>query len=154
MSLKPAPTILFFLWVLYIQPAQAQNVNLEKYSGQVQTITRSRIASTSVLSEKWDKQANWERIEEMARKAAVQGGALAVVTPEGALEGYVINEVNSEKDQERKALLVRNFFDLGEPIHGPYIKNTSKTAGSEKKMTLKMFCAGGKVEYFSSLRLG
>jgi len=128
MSLKPAPTIFFFLWVLCIQPAQAQNVNLEKYSGQVQTITRLRIASASVLSEKWDKQANWERIEEMVRKAAVQGGALVVVTPEGALEGYVINEVNSEKDQERKALLVRNFFDLGEPIHGPYIKKACNLA--------------------------
>jgi len=107
----------------------ARSVKPAKYQAQGQTITKVRVASASVLTEKWDRQANWQRIERMVRKAAVEGGADVVVTPEGALEGYVVNEVNREKDPEKKADLKRKFYDLGEPLDGPYITKACELAG-------------------------
>lgn len=100
---------------------QAQTVNLEKYSHQPQSIQKIRIASASVLPDKWDKQGNWSRIEKMVRQAVQDGGAGLVVTPEGALDGYVINEVNEEKDESKRTALSKKFFELGEPMDGPYI---------------------------------
>ena len=110
------------LLVAHITFSYAQNVNLHKYEGRPQTVTSVRIASASILPDKWDKQTNWSRIEKAVRKAAVDGGADLVVTPEGVLEGYVINEVNEEEDPEKKAHLLQKFLELGEPIDGPYIK--------------------------------
>ena len=118
----------FVSLVCISSPGWGQYVKLDKYSATGQTITRIRIASASVLTRKWDKQTNWERIETMVRKAAVAGGAEVVVTPEGALEGYVVNEVNREKDPERKAELKRNFFNLGESLEGPYINKARDLA--------------------------
>jgi len=123
--------IKFVMIAILVCPANqvlGRSVKLGKYKAQPQTITKVRIASASVLTEKWDKQTNWERIERMVRKAAVQGGADVVVTPEGALEGYVINEVNQEKDPERKAELKKEFFQLGEPLDGPYISKACELA--------------------------
>jgi predicted amidohydrolase len=102
-----------------------QNVNLTKYDNSEQTITRVRIASAAILPDKWEKEKNWERIENAVREAAVQGGAHVVVTPEGVLEGYVINQVNRVKDEEEKKKIVEKFLALGEPINGPYIKKAS-----------------------------
>jgi len=100
----------------------AQNLNLDKYRGRPQTITSLRIASASIPPDKWEKAVNWGRIEKMVRQAALSGGADLVVTPEGVLEGYVINEVNEEENPEKKAALQRKFLELGEPLEGPYIK--------------------------------
>ncbi|MFH1741532.1 MAG: carbon-nitrogen hydrolase family protein [bacterium] len=100
----------------------AQPLRLDKYKDQPQTITNARIASASVLPDKWDKAVNWTRIENLVRRAADEGGADVVVTPEGALEGYVINEVNREKDENKKKELTQQFFDLAEPMDGPYIQ--------------------------------
>ena len=105
-----------------LQQSGAQEVNLEKYKGQPQSITKVRIASASILPEKWNKEINWTRIETMVRKAAIEGGADVVVTPEGVLEGYVINEVNREKDRSKKSALLQKFLQLGEPIDGNYIR--------------------------------
>lgn len=107
---------------------QAQNVNFDKYKGRSQAVSRLRIASASVLPQKWDKQTNWERLEKMVRKAAQEGGADLVVTPEGALEGYVINEVNREEDPGKKTELKKQIFALGEPLEGPYIKKACSLA--------------------------
>ena len=89
------------------------------------------IASLSVFPQKWDKQANAKKIEEMVR-VAVQQGAEFVVTPEGALEGYVVNEVINEKDPERKKELTQKFHNLAEPIGGKYIKHFCALAGELK----------------------
>ncbi len=99
----------------------AQQLNLAKYDHSEQTITRIRIASASVIPDKWNKELNWQRIEAKVREAATHGSAQVVVTPEGALDGYVINEVNAEQDPVKKEVLVQKFLDLGEPIDGPYI---------------------------------
>ncbi len=98
-----------------------QKIDLGKFENDDQTITRIRIASASVVPKKWDKDTNWNRIERLVREAALEGGAKVVVTPEGALDGYVINEVNAEKGSE-KAALVKKFIELAEPLDGPYIK--------------------------------
>lgn len=99
----------------------AQQPNFEKYRDQPVTQTEIRVASIALMPTKWDKPANWHKIEKMVR-AAVAEHAQFIVTPEGALEGYVVNEVNETTDSTRHATLVRQFFELGEPINGPYIQ--------------------------------
>jgi predicted amidohydrolase len=106
----------------------SQNSEVTRQQEVVQTITSIRIASVSIIPDKWEKEKNWCRIEKMVRSAALDGGAKVVVTPEGALEGYVINQVNGEKDPEKKEELVREFLNLGEPLNGPYIKKATRLA--------------------------
>jgi predicted amidohydrolase len=103
----------------------AQNINLTKYTNSEQTITRIRIASAAIIPDKWDKDVNWSRIEQAVREAATDGGAQVVVTPEGVLEGYVINEVNAAKTPEQREEFIQKFKNLAEPIDGPYIKKAS-----------------------------
>lgn len=86
-----------------------------------------RVASLSIYPEKWNKAANAEKIERMVRQAAEQGARL-VITPEGVLEGYVVNEVIREQDAAKKAELVARFNKLAEPIDGPYIKRMRSLA--------------------------
>src|SRR5258707_1060729 len=42
------------------------------------------------MPERWNKEANFKKLEYWAREAARQGAQL-VITPEGFLEGYVVN---------------------------------------------------------------
>ena len=79
----------------------AQSLHLDKYSGVTPVKTRIRIASASVITDKWEKDTNWMRVEKMVTRAAIEGGANVVITPEGALDGYVINEVNSKSEIDR-----------------------------------------------------
>lgn len=116
--------VLFFLASM---TAISQQFKLHKYAGVPQTVTLVRIASASVLPEKWNKKTNWERIEALVRKAAEEGAQL-VVTPEGALEGYVINQVNEVENQTKKNETVKQFVQLGEPLDGPYIQKSADLA--------------------------
>ncbi len=86
-----------------------------------------RVASLSIFPAKWEKQANADKIEGMVRQAAEQGAQL-VITPEGVLEGYVVNEVIREKDARKKAELTARFNRLAEPIDGPFIKRMRSLA--------------------------
>ncbi len=86
-----------------------------------------RVASLSIMPAKWDKAANADKIERMVREAA-KAGAKLVVTPEGVLEGYVVNEVIHEKDPAKKATLARKFNELAEPLDGPYVRRFCKLA--------------------------
>ena len=113
--------IIFTMFVI----ATGQTLNLTKYSETGQSIEKVRIASASVIPDKWDKETNWRRIEAMVREAALIGGANVVVTPEGALEGYVINEVNGVRDPVLKKEMVEKFLDLGEPVNGEYAMKAS-----------------------------
>ncbi|MFV2068747.1 MAG: carbon-nitrogen hydrolase family protein [Pirellulales bacterium] len=79
-----------------------------------------RVASLSIMPAKWDKRANAQRIETQVREAARRGAKL-VITPEGVLEGYVVNQVIEESDRVRKAQLVARFRKVAEPIDGPYL---------------------------------
>lgn len=120
--MKPAfHFLLIFTAVFMDVDSFGQKIDLGKFENDDQTITRIRIASASVVPKKWDKDTNWNSIERLVREAALEGGAEVVVTPEGALDGYVINEVNAEKGAE-KAALVKKFTELAEPLDGPYIK--------------------------------
>jgi predicted amidohydrolase len=78
------------------------------------------VASISFIPKKWDKATNANKIEKMVRQVTAQGAKL-VVTPEGALEGYVVNEVIYEKDAVRKETLSKQFVELAEPTDGKYI---------------------------------
>ncbi len=89
----------------------------EKAKG-LQTI---RVASLSIFPAKWDKASNADKIESMVRKAAKEDVEL-IITPEGVLEGYVVNEVIREEDAEKKRILTESFQKLAEPRDGPYLK--------------------------------
>jgi predicted amidohydrolase len=104
---------------------QAQRIDFEKYNKVIPIKTRIRIASISVIPDKWEKERNWIRIEKKVREAAIDGGAELVVTPEGALEGYVINEVNDKWKLDKENDIVDKFLNLGEPIDGPFIRKAS-----------------------------
>jgi len=116
--LFPFSIVLLLIW----SRAFGQNFRFAKYKDAAQSITRLRVASAAVLPEKWKKELNWRRTEKLVTQAAVDGGALLVVAPEGVLEGYVINEVNREQNPEVKQKLIQDFLSLGEPMDGQYIK--------------------------------
>jgi predicted amidohydrolase len=118
--MKNSAKIIFFVLASFaVSMGNCQKVNFSKYTEQ--SIERIRVASVSVLPKKWDKEENWKRIDRLVRKAVDEGDAEIVVTPEGALDGYVINEVNAEKDQQKKDELVEKFIELAEPLDGKYI---------------------------------
>lgn len=99
-----------------------------KYSESGQTMNRVRIASVSAMPEKWNKEANWAKIERMAREAAERFDPDMVVTPEGVLEGYVINKVNAVTDPADREAIVKRFIELAEPLDGPYIQKARALA--------------------------
>jgi predicted amidohydrolase len=99
----------------------AQKLDLQKYKGKEQTENGVRIASAAIIPKKWDKETNWKRIENAVTEAAQNGDANVIVTPEGVLEGYVINEVNGVSGKEKQEI-VDKFIELAEPINGEYIK--------------------------------
>ena len=53
-----------------------------------------RVASISFVPEKFNLQGNADRLEQ-ALRAAKKGGAQIAVAPEGALDGYVVNQIIS-----------------------------------------------------------
>jgi hypothetical protein len=127
MKHKIAPYFFIFIclsnWGL-----QAQSIRFDKYQGKSNTIFSIRIASASIIPDKWEKNTNWLRIERMVNRAAIEGGANVVVTPECVLDGYVINEVNHKLKTKIDKTLLDRFFQLGEQIDGPYIKKASTLA--------------------------
>ena len=125
MKYKIVLLIVFFISIC-ISGLSAQILRLDKYEGETPIKTRIRIASASVVTDKWEKETNWSRVEKMVTRAAIEGGANVVITPEGALDGYVINEVNSKSEEDNN--IVNRFFNLGEPIDGPYIQKASALA--------------------------
>src|SRR5437867_1258154 len=69
--------------------------------------TRIRVAAVSFVPTKLAVKANADRLEALFREAAA-GQARLAVAPEGALDGYVINQVLAEQmsvDQLRAAAL-------------------------------------------------
>ena len=86
-----------------------------------------RVASLSIMPKKWDKRTNAQAIETQVRAAARRGARL-VITPEGVLEGYVVNEVIKQADAGRKAELAERFRKIAEPIDGSYLLRFRKLA--------------------------
>ena len=69
-------------------------------SAQSSLHRKVKMASLSYVPVKWDKAANIATIEQLVEEAVV-GGAECIITPEGGLEGYLINVVN-ESDESVK----------------------------------------------------
>lgn len=86
-----------------------------------------RVASLSIFPEKWNKEANARKIEKMVREAAAKKAQL-IITPEGVLEGYVVNEVIRADDPAKKSELIKRFRETAEPIDGEYIKRFRRLA--------------------------
>lgn len=74
---------------------------------------RIRIASCSIMPKKWDKPANCEKMLDFFERS-LAGKPDLIMTPEGCLEGYVINEAISENRGD-------DLTRIAEPIDGPYM---------------------------------
>lgn len=86
------------------------------------------IASLSYIPKKWDKETNLVTMEKMARKA-VKNGAEIIITPEGALEGYLINEVLKKENRAAKEM---RFQSIAESVDDPgvmRVRNLAKELG-------------------------
>jgi predicted amidohydrolase len=91
-----------------------------------------RIAGLSLLSRKWDKEANWRKAQRLLRRAA-RAGAQIVCSPEGFLEGYVVQE---------KGLTRARYRTAGEAIRtSPYVR-----AMRELCAELKVYFVAGFAE--------
>ncbi|MBN2021521.1 MAG: carbon-nitrogen hydrolase family protein [Pirellulales bacterium] len=82
------------------------------------------VASLMLEPVKWDKDENERRLMVRIREARRQGAQL-VVTPEGAIDGYVENEVIRAPGEQRRELVAR-FNALAEPCDGPRIGRFTK----------------------------
>jgi predicted amidohydrolase len=74
-----------------------------------------RVSALSIKPAKWDKAGNADKLEAFLRKAAREKPRV-IVTPEGVLEGYVVNEVIRDPG------LADAMREIAEPIDGPYVR--------------------------------
>ena len=133
-------------WIACV--ARAADVQPDEESGSI------RVASVSIFPEKWNKPANAEKIERLVRDAAAEGAEL-VITPEGVLEGYVVNEVIHEKDPQKKTDLTARFREVAEPIDGPYVRRFERLADElDVHLILGFLEAEGDKTYNTSALLG
>jgi predicted amidohydrolase len=117
--MKATPFVLLSC-LLVLSPASLESAQQDAPKG-------ISIASLSIFPTKWDKAANCKKIEQQVLKAAKQGAQL-VITPEGALEGYVVNEIIRAKSVNEKDRLTKRFGQVAEPMDGPYINRLRKLA--------------------------
>ena len=81
-----------------------------------------RVAAVSFVPQKFDLAGNANRLDRLFRQAA-QGGAKIAVAPEGALDGYVVNEIIAgEFPAERMK-------EVGIPLDHPIIHQFQQLAG-------------------------
>jgi len=73
-----------------------------------------RVAAVSFVPKKFDLEGNARRLERAFRQAS-QGGVQLAVAPEGALDGYVVNEIIAGQAAEKK------MNDVAVPIDHPVI---------------------------------
>ncbi len=91
------------------------------------------VAAISFVPKKFDLQGNADRLEEMFRRAA-KGGAALAFGPEGVLEGYVVNEILSgEVPAERMR-------EVAVTMRGPVI-GRFRTLAQELGICLAFGCA-------------
>ena len=123
---------------------------------------RVRVAAISFVPTKFDLAGNADRLEAAFRRAK-QGGAQLAVAPEGALEGYVVNEIIAGKAPAEKMKqvavpadgeLIQRFQDLARQLElclvfgfaerrcddvyncAAFIDHTGKLCGTQHKMQL------------------
>jgi predicted amidohydrolase len=83
-----------------------------------------KVASLSFIPRKWDKEANLATIHKMAREAAANGAKI-IITPEGALDGYLINELLEKKNREAWDL---RFKEMAESVDDPGVMKIRELA--------------------------
>jgi len=74
------------------------------------------IGALRVMPVRWDKEANFRKLDKYARLAAA-GGAQLVVTPEGFLDGYIGNDPDLDP---------KKYLASGEPIDGPMMRRVGE----------------------------
>ena len=79
------------------------------------------VAAMRVQPKAWDKAHNFALLERYAKEAADKGAKL-VVTCEGFMDGYTSNP-KSTPDTTRE-----RFFEIGEPLDGPWLKRVGELA--------------------------
>ena len=84
-----------------------------------------KVASLSFIPEKWNKEANLKTMDTLARRAA-KNGAKILITPEGALEGYLIDFVRRSGDQRPKWEPM--FQEIAESVDGPAVTKIRELA--------------------------
>ncbi len=119
---------MLFIFVMKQNTIIAQNYFPDKYEGKQQTVTSVRIASAAIIPDKWEKEINWTRTEVMVRKAASEGGAQVVITPECILDGYVIELSNNIKDKTEKNRVIEKIKTVAEPLNGHYVQKACDLA--------------------------
>ena len=82
------------------------------------------VASLSFIPKKWDKEANLATIDKMAREAAAHGAKI-IVTSEGALDGYLINELLEKKNRAKWDL---KFKEMAESVDDPGVMKIRELA--------------------------
>ena len=92
--------------------------------GETASEASLKVASLMYRPAKWDKDANQKALDAAIRKAKAAGAQL-IVTPEGALEGYMVNDVRKETGRRRTELTER-FNRVAEPIDGPHVRHFQK----------------------------
>ena len=86
--------------------------------GGVANGTSLKIGVLRVTPDRWDKEANFKKLEKYARVAKDQGAQL-VVTPESFLDGYVGNDPDLDK---------KRYLDSGETLDGQLMRRVSGLA--------------------------
>jgi predicted amidohydrolase len=82
------------------------------------------VAGLKVMPERWNKEANFQKLERYARQAAGQGAQL-VVAPESFLDGYVGNDKQNHPFASRE-----KYFTAGESLESPLLARVSSLAHS------------------------
>lgn len=91
------------------------------------------LAGLQIMPERWDKEANFRKLERYARQAAAQG-AQVIATPESFLDGYVANDKQNRPFASRE-----KYFGVGETIDGPLLGRVRALARELKVYLLAGF---------------
>ena len=84
--------------------------------------TAVKVAAISMKPRAWDKAGNADKLERLFREAARAGPRL-IVAPEGALDGYPVNDVIEHPERTDEML-----DEVAEPLDGPYIRRFRELA--------------------------
>lgn len=74
------------------------------------------IGALRVMPVRWNKEANFQKLDKYARLAVAQGAQL-VVTPEGFMDGYISNDADLDRQK---------YLAIGEPIDGPLMRRVGQ----------------------------
>ena len=105
------------------------------------------VAGLRMMPERWNKQANFVKIERFARQAASRGAQL-VLTPESFLDGYVANEGQNQPFHSMEKYLM-----VGEPMDGPFMGKIRALARELHIHLLVGFAERRGEEMFNSVAL-